>query len=98
MVSWMPVTRKGGLQTSASTAAPDLMVSVLVTVAAASIICMVVPMRFGASSHKLHDFKSRQCQFELRAILLSVRAIRGMLRVFTSNKRGMGQRRVNIRN
>ena len=45
MVSWMPATREGGLQTSASTAAPDLMILVLVTVAAACIICMVAPMR-----------------------------------------------------
>ena len=95
IVSWRPVTRKGGLQTSASTAVPDLMFLVLVTVAAASIICMVAPMRFGAASHNLHDFqvkfKSRQCQLELGAILLSVIAIRGKLRVFTSNKRGLGQ-------
>ena len=95
MVSWRPVTRKGGLQTSASTAAPDLMFLVLVTVAAASIICMVAPMQFGAASHNLHDFQvkfnSRQCQLELGIILLSVRAIRGILHVFTSNKRGLGQ-------
>jgi hypothetical protein len=54
---------------------------------------MAAPMRFGFASHKLHDFqvKSRQCQLELGAILLSVRAIRGILRVFTSTERGLGQ-------
>ena len=95
MVSWRPVTTKGGLQTSVSTAAPDLMILVLVTVAAASKICMVAPMRFGAASHKLHDFQvkfnSRQYQLELGAILLSVRAIRGILHVFTSTERGLGK-------